>query len=151
MAAQNLQPHLQPDECGDCLGVSQVSHSVTFPIWPKGKKERRVEKTTQSDKVTLTQLSARSSRCERRGRGTRGGRRAVAIDRNRIHTAPSIYWRIIIATAKARATVVAGDASGGRGGHRGVEWLPADCQDRNSTTGLQNPIPRDRGSSKSQT
>ena len=87
----------------------------------------------------------------REGEGTRG----VAIDRNRIHTAPSIYWRIIIATAKAkakaRATVVAGDASGGRGGHRGVEWLPADCQDRNSTTGLQNPIPRDRHSSKSQT
>ena len=75
----------------------------------------------------------------------------MAIDRNRIHTAPSIYWRIIIATAKARATGVAGDASGGRGGHRGVEWLPADCQDRNSTTRLQNPIPRDRGSSKSQT
>ena len=47
--------------------------------------------------------------------------------------------------------MVAGDASGGRGGHRGVEWLPADCQDRNSTTGLQNPIPRDRRSSKSQT
>ena len=92
--------------------------SVTQSLFPFGRKERRsagegakrrVEKTTQSDKVTLTQLSARSSRCERRGRGTREGGRGVAIDRNRIHTAPSIYWRIIIATA----------SEGAREGNRG--------------------------------
>ena len=135
LAAQNLQPHLQPDECGDCLGVSQVSHSVTFPIWPKGKEggtrvegeasEGRVEKTTQSDKVTLTQLSARSSLLPVReaGKGTRraGGESEWPLIEIEF-TQLQVFIGVLLlpppprgrGRRRASPTVVAGDASGGR-------------------------------------